>query len=209
MKNGNEFWTEVGNRLASGGLQYKDLADGIGTTKQQVSAWKTRDQIPPVLYVGGIASFFGCSIEALMGLEERSFEGILNIPLISQRLSCGSGEHWDTEVSSTSISIMERLASGQKKESLVAAIVKGDSMIGASLFDGDMVVFSRGLVSGNGIYAIAIDGEVYVKRLAWNPITRVITIISENPSYEPMAVNMDDERLIILGKVTGWLHTSR
>lgn len=209
MKNGNEFWTEVGNRLASGGLQYKDLADGIGTTKQQVSAWKTRDQIPPVLYVGGIASFFGCSIEALMGLEERSFEGILNIPLISQRLSCGSGEHWDTEVSSTSISIMERLASGQKKESLVAAIVKGDSMIGASLFDGDMVVFSRGLVSGNGIYAIAIDGEVYVKRLAWNPITRVITIISENPAYAPMTVNMDDERLIILGKVTGWLHTSR
>lgn len=209
MKNGNEFWTEVGNRLASGGLQYKDLADGIGTTKQQVSAWKTRDQIPPVLYVGGIASFFGCSIEALMGLEERSFEGILNIPLISQRLSCGSGEHWDTEVSSTSISIMERLASGQKKESLVAAIVKGDSMTGASLFDGDMVVFSRGLVSGNGIYAIAIDGEVYVKRLAWNPITRVITIISENPAYEPMTVNMDDERLIILGKVTGWLHTSR
>ena len=209
MKNGNEFWTEVGDRLTSRGLQYKDLARELGIVPSQISTWKTRGQIPSVPYVGNIASFFGCSIEALVGLEERSFEGILNIPLISQRLSCGKGELWDSEVESTSISIMERLAAGQDKESLVAAIVKGDSMIGASLYDGDMVVFSRGLVSGNGIYAIAIDGEVYVKRLAWNPITRVVTIISENPAYEPMTVNMDDGRLVILGKVTGWLHTNR
>lgn len=209
MKNGNEFWERVGASLSSQGLQYKDLAEAIGTTRPLLSRWKNAGQLPNITYIGKIASYLECSIDYLLGTDEVTPFGILQIPLISQRLSCGKGELWDSEVESTSISIMERLAAGQDKESLVAAIVKGDSMIGASLYDGDMVVFSRGLVSGNGIYAIAIDGEVYVKRLAWNPITRVVTIISENPAYEPMTVNMDDGRLVILGKVTGWLHTNR
>lgn len=209
MRKGTQFWSNVGQRLASEGLQYKDLASGIGATRSLVSRWKNTEQLPNTIYIGRIASYLECPIDILLGNEGAMPNGTLQIPLVSQKLSCGNGEPWDADVSSSNISIMERLASGQPQDTLVAAIVKGDSMIGASLFDGDMVVFSRGLISGNGIYAIAIDGDVYVKRLAWNPISKVITIISENPAYGPMTVSMEDERLIILGKVTGWLHTNR
>lgn len=175
-----------------------------------VSKWKSRDYIPKAEYLERIASFFDTSVDVLLGSSDNIISpGIMTIPLIEQNFSCGRGESWLEEVEVRKVSVMERLASGQPVSSLIAAIIKGDSMEGASLYDGDMVVFSKGLISGNGIYAIAIDGDLYVKRLAWNPITKIVSVISENPAYDTYEVRMDDERLTILGKVTGWLHTNR
>ena len=105
MKNGNEFWERVGASLSSQGLQYKDLVEAIGTTRPLLSRWKNAGQLPNITYIGKIASYLECSLDYLLGADEVVPFGILQIPLISQRLSCGSGEHWDTEVSSTSCSI--------------------------------------------------------------------------------------------------------
>lgn len=75
--------------------------------------------------------------------------------------------------------------------------VKGDSMAGAGIFDGDLVVVRRQPSADNGdIVAALLDDEATVKRF-YRENGR-IRLQPENPAYEPILV----EDVVILGKVT-------
>ena len=89
---------------------------------------------------------------------------------------------------------------------LTAAEVKGDSMIGVCIYPGDTVIFSRGMIEGDGIYVLSLAGDILVKRLQFNALKNELTIISENTKYQPQTVNADIDGLRILGKVVGWIH---
>lgn len=74
--------------------------------------------------------------------------------------------------------------------------VKGDSMINAGIFDGDLVAIRRQNVANNGeIVAAMLDGEATVKRFFRDG--RAIRLVAENPAYEPI-VTTDCQ---VLGKV--------
>ena len=53
-------------------------------------------------------------------------------------------------------------------------------MTGVQLFDGDIVLFVPEEKTGDGIFVITVHGEVFVKRMAFDPFHRRVTIISEN-----------------------------
>ena len=72
------------------------------------------------------------------------------------------------------------------------------------LIDGDFVFACHNVVRGNGIYVLAMDTEVFVKRLEIDSIERKLRIISANADYPDKVV--DPDRVTILGKVIGWLH---
>jgi len=80
--------------------------------------------------------------------------------------------------------------------------IKGDSMIGAGIFDGDLVaVRSQPDALDGEIVAALIDGEeATVKRLR-REAGKVI-LVSENPSYEPMVFSDGVE---LVGKVVSVL----
>ncbi|MFA6892469.1 MAG: S24 family peptidase, partial [Sphaerochaetaceae bacterium] len=82
--------------------------------------------------------------------------------------------------------------------------VRGDSMTGIQLFDGDFVFAVKGYIDGDGVYVIAIAGETYVKRVEQDPVDKKLRIISENTRYQPRVVDVD--QVVVLGKVIGWLH---
>lgn len=132
--------------------------------------------------------------------------GILSIPFISQKISAGTGEDFlpDECLTVKRIDILERMAKGIDKATLVCAEVKGDSMIDANIFPNDYVIFSRGLINQEGIYVISLMGEVMVKRLAFDTIENKVTIISENKNYPSKTTSAENVR--ILGKVLGWIH---
>ena len=133
-------------------------------------------------------------------------DGGLSIPILASKVSAGSGEEWlpinfrDDE----RLPVIERFIRPYKRELIFAAEVRGDSMTGIQLFDGDMVIAVKGYTEGEGIFVLTIDDEVYVKRLQWNPVTKKISVMSENDRYAPFEV--EPERITILGKVIGWLH---
>lgn len=79
--------------------------------------------------------------------------------------------------------------------------VEGDSMIGAGIFSGDVLVIDRSKEAKDGVIVVAaVNGEMVVKRLA--QMREGMTLVSENDEYSPILVS-EDEDCTIWGVVTG------
>ena len=131
----------------------------------------------------------------------------LLIPMTNMKLSAGKGWDWDSDESFTGemLPVPMKIARRFDESHLIAATVKGDSME-PTLHDGEPVAYVREFENGDGIYALAILDEVYIKRLSIDKLKREITIISDNPKYPAKTYPMDQEGLQVLGKVVFWIH---
>lgn len=79
--------------------------------------------------------------------------------------------------------------------------VTGDSMEGARIFDGDILVVDRSIEPTSGkLVVAAVYGELVVKRL--HKTASGLTLVSENENYEPILID-DSEGCFIWGVVTG------
>jgi DNA polymerase V len=79
--------------------------------------------------------------------------------------------------------------------------VTGDSMEGARIFDGDILVVDRSLKpTNNSIVVAAVFGEMVVKRLRTYPDHA--ELISENVDYQPIVIQ-DSDDVFIWGVVIG------
>lgn len=100
-----------------------------------------------------------------------------------------------------SFSVPQILTSGLSSDEAFMLHVKGNSMINAGIFDGDILVVGVGLSIEDGDIVVArIDQEdVTVKRIQLHQDN--VTLFPENPDYSPIIVPSD--RLEIVGKVVG------
>ena len=83
-----------------------------------------------------------------------------------------------------------------------AVRAKGDSMIGARIFDGDIVfVREQSMVENGDIAVVIIDDAVTLKRVYYYRDKNKLVLQAENPKYEPF-VYIDNEldSVRILGK---------
>jgi DNA polymerase V len=88
----------------------------------------------------------------------------------------------------------------KNEEATFYARVDGQSMQGAGLDDGDLLVIDRSKEpEDNAIAVCFIDGEFTVKRLKVE--AEYIFLMPENPNYKPIKVT-EDNQLIIWGVVT-------
>ena len=79
--------------------------------------------------------------------------------------------------------------------------VAGDSMTGAGIFDGDLVIVDRSLEAQSGDIVVAVlDGEFTIKRFQRNGTS--VELVSENPKYRKIVLKEGME-LEIWGVVTG------
>jgi len=79
--------------------------------------------------------------------------------------------------------------------------VQGDSMEGAHIFDGDVLVVDRSIRASHGSIVIAfVNGERLVKRLHLERDR--VALIAENPQYPPLEIAEGIE-LIVWGVVIG------
>lgn len=130
------------------------------------------------------------------------------VPIFAQKISAGRGIMFNDESEVEGyVRIPTRMARGLDSSRLGAAVVRGDSMIGANIFAGDIVVFASGIIDdGDGLYVVALGDSVLVKRVSFNPIDSTVTISSENPKYDPIKVKADTDNVRLCGKVIGWIH---
>lgn len=88
----------------------------------------------------------------------------------------------------------------KNEEATFYARVAGQSMQGAGLDDGDLLVIDRSKEpEDNAIAVCFIDGEFTVKRLKVE--AACVYLMPENPNYSPIKVT-EDNQLIIWGVVT-------
>ena len=80
----------------------------------------------------------------------------------------------------------------------------GDSMIGAGIHEGDILVVDRSLEPRNGkIIIAAVDGSLTVKRLVKNGKSTMLS--PENNKYKPIKLTENND-IIIWGVVTNVIH---
>lgn len=201
----------IAKRRIELGWTQEELAKKMGYTSKTSITKIESDKIDlPRRKVKMIADVLGISVNDLFP-DAPSYNpetGILTIPFITQKISAGIGEEElpDDCLEVRSIDILASMAKGISKKVLTAAEVKGDSMIEANIYPGDIVIFARGRIEGDGIYVLALGGDVLVKRLQFDALSNELEIISMNRNYKPRTVSADADGLRILGKVVGWFH---
>lgn len=103
------------------------------------------------------------------------------------------------------VSLDELLCINAPHTYLVRAL--GDSMIGAGIYDRDIMVVSRGVKAVLGDVVIAIvNGDSCVKRLT--KVGEGYVLCSENAKYSPIHILEGDE-LLVWGVVTDSIHRQR
>ncbi len=87
--------------------------------------------------------------------------------------------------------------------------VKGDSMIGAHILDGDYVMVHPQQSANNGEIVVAlIDDEATVKR--FQRTNRGIKLIAENPKFKPIEIERSEAGTVqLVGRVIGVLRVAK
>ena len=122
----------------------------------------------------------------------------IQLRLINHRISAGFPSP-ATDYAEEGLDLNEYLV--RRKSSTFLFTVKGDSMIGASIEDGDKVVVDRSLrPHHNDIVVAVVDGEYTIKRLFRH--RGRVELRPENPSYQPI-VFPEGTELQVWGVVVG------
>ena len=125
----------------------------------------------------------------------------LSIPIFTSRVQAGfpspADDHLEDALDLNTHLILH-------KEATFFVKAQGDSMIGAGIQQGDILIVDKSLGAKSGKIVIAVvDGEFTVKRL--HKYKGNITLKAENPDFEDIKISGDDE-LIIWGVVTSVIH---
>jgi len=124
-------------------------------------------------------------------------ENTLGQWLINQGISAGFPSPAD-DFKEIRISLDKELI--KNEEATFYARVSGDSMQGAGLENGDLLIIDRSIEPSNNKIAVCfVDGEFTVKRIKIE--SKKLYLIPENKKYSPIEINEENE-LIIWGIVT-------
>lgn len=86
---------------------------------------------------------------------------------------------------------------------------KGDSMINARIYEGDIVFIKEMPIVENGdIAAVIIDDEATLKRVYYYPDDNMLQLVAENPKYKPLVYQGEElNHIRILGKAVYFMST--
>ena len=204
------------------GLSLEELAESIGTSRQTVHRYETGviSNIPHEK-VEGMARALGTTPSILMGWEEKRFLSTNN----NIRRGLDAEESSDLkglsifEATDKTLPMLGNVACGEpifasEEQGYHVKVgsdmhadfclkAKGDSMINARIFDGDILFVRKQESVDNGeIAVVLIDDEATVKRVYLDRENGILTLIPENPTYKPLRyMGSELNRIRILGKV--------
>ena len=181
-------------------LTQAEVAKVLGMSRQAYSKYETGESDPSTATLRTLADLYGTTVDYLVrGLSDRPeclpIPETKRVPRIGT-ISCGAPilavENYDT---------YDEVPAAVHADFTVLA--KGDSMVGARIYDGDIVYIRQQDDCDSGdIVAVIINDEVVLKRFIIANGTRML--MSENPKYLPIIINRSDS-VRILGKAVGFV----
>lgn len=191
------------------GLSQNDFAKMIGVSDKAVSTWENETRTPRMGAIQKIADCFNVQKTDIIGNEPiKSLpDNIIPIPKMKKvpligTIACGE-PILATENIENIIDIPEDIRAD------FALRCKGDSMINARIFDGDIVYIRQQQTVENGeIAAVLIEDEATLKRMRL--YDDHISLEPENPQYRPLVYWGEEMNGIrILGKAVAFTSAVR
>ena len=179
----------------------KQLCDYLGIGEPKFSDWKKGKIKSYNKYLPQIASFFSVSTDFLLYGADFTTLGIMPISRKKYRIlgdiACGEPIYADEHYESY-------FEADKDIDADFCLVAKGDSMINARIFDGDVVFIKQQNDVENGeIAAVVIDGEATLKRVYRHGDR--LELRAENPVYN--SLNFEKEQLNsirIIGKAVAF-----
>ena len=197
--------------------------NGYSITFKTISGYENAFRQPSVQFLTGLTKVYDANPnwlltgngEMFLNKEKEysipqnlNFEDITFIPHVDLKVSAGYGSISD-EINMTK-DYMAFLKEWIFKnvhvsaESLVLFTVNGDSMDSptSQIKDGGLILADKSITEfkNDGVYVIALDDALYVKRLQILPGRR-LKVKSDNLNYDPFEVALDTDNFHIVGKV--------
>ena len=203
----------LGNRIRlvreKAKLSQEELAEKLGVTQTTITRYENGHRLPCADFLESLVKLSGCDPGWLLAGEAEIIEvpsggdipgsDYILVPRVSGEIAAGEGLAPEPSVE---IRIAFRRDWIQKKgdpKNMSLIRVRGDSME-PTLFSGDTVLIDHGknyIEPEGGLYAMAVDGLIMIKRLQPLP-DKKIRVISDNPKYVTYAAA--PERIHINGK---------
>lgn len=183
-------------------ISYGELSDKTGIPKSALQRYATgQTEKIPIDRLQIIASAIGTTPEFLMGWNTDDSSPLLPIPRMKRwqvigGTACGNPIHKEIEEETV-------LAPADIDADRVFRCI-GDSMVGAHIFDGDIVFVKTGeYVEDGRIGVVRVDDEYTLKRIYRGP--DYLELRSENPKYPPIIIRGEQTNAEIVGKAVQFL----
>lgn len=192
----------------------EDLAERLCLDKTSVSKWENEKNLPNKNILEEMCNLFNVSMDYLLGRSDTanyfSFENFQNILPVSMNktvplvgtIACGAPTLAEENIE-------EYIKMDNSIHADFALRCKGDSMINARIFDGDIVYIRQQSDVDNGeIAAVLIDNEATLKKVY--KYQNRIELRPENPTFPILNFEGDDlANIRILGKAVAFLSIVR
>lgn len=178
MRKSNEIVNEIKRLREARGWSLEDLARRVGLSKSTLSRYESGQRQFPINDIGKFADVLDVSIEHLLGLRKQTDL----VPLVGT-ICAGDGLLAEQNIEDY---VQYPFRGGSQPD--FALRVRGNSMIGAGIEDGDIVYMRHAQwadYNGQIVAALINDQtEGTLKRIRWSSETPKISLIPENDEYE-------------------------
>lgn len=207
----SELSEKIKGLMAQRDVTYDDLAKKTGISKSALQRYATGEtEKIPIDRVQSIAVALGTTAQYLLGWDSESedppknivpFPDSIKVPIIGT-IACGQPILADENLDGYAF-----VPEFAKCDFCLRC--KGDSMIGARIFDGDLVaVRQQDDVDDGEIAAVLVDDEATLKRVY--KLENKVILRAENPTFKDMIYTASDATNIkILGKAVFFISAVR
>ena len=183
-------------------LTLEELAKRLGTSKQTIQRYENGiiANVPPEK-IERLAEALSVTPAELMGWSENKTDTDRIMPLsfkpvrLIGDIACGEPIYAEEQYESFAVV-------GEDVDVDFCLKARGDSMIGARIYDGDIVfIKAQDTVDNGEIAAVIINDEATLKRVYYYPNEEKLILSPENPRYAPLVYFKEELMGIkILGK---------
>lgn len=182
MRSSKEVINEIKKLRELRGWSLDELSRRVGVAKSTLSRYESGQREFPINDIGLYADAFNVPVEQLLGIKKPS----ITIPLIGT-ICAGDGLLAEQNIEEYIYYPFQT-----KRQPDFALRVKGDSMIGAGIEDGDIVYMRQAPwadYNGQIVAALINDHEDgTLKRIRWSADSPLIRLIPENENYQTIEV---------------------
>ncbi len=185
-------------------LTLDDVAEALGTSKQTIHRYENGiiSNIPHEK-IEKLAEILSVTPSMLMGWESADSHAEDIKPHTAKRVKMiGSVSHGEPIYDGDEY--VDFVSSGIDADFCLRA--SGDSMVGARIYDGDVVFIKKQKTVGNGeIAAVIIDDKATLKRVYYYPDEEKLILSPENPKYAPFVyIHEELGKIKIMGKAVAF-----